>query len=503
MKSINPLIRRADVKFQVFNKGKLVEKFDLRGAYLFGTDGMAIRRADIGFKKGVIECKKPNLETAGLALLWPIEGFGRVLLPTTCLPERNNAYNLNVEIARGKLMQIINKREDWSFFNEIDGSGGGSKQAQEHFIKAVQNIADAPAAAQLADEALKKGAMFAEELAIKQAQSLFETRIRSRGFGRGCMGCGVDLEQINKAGYADCLAKLFGSVTIPINWAKIEARKGSYNFAAIDACIEVLSKRKLALCAGPVLCFSKEYLPEWLLRGNLGFEKIRELAYHFVSTMVKRYTPWVQAWRVISGLNVFNYFEFTFEQVLEMTRAANMAAKAAMDKGLKIIEISNPWGEYYSSGINSIPPIVYMDMVIQSGINFDAFGLKLQFGRDQDGMHVRDMMEISAMLDSIGPVAKPLFVTAVEVPSGGDGGGQSGEVAGVWHKKWDQQQQGRWLDEFYKIALSKAFVDNVTYSHLADTDKSMIANSGLLTAKYQAKESFKVLQKLRERLFGR
>jgi len=76
------------VKFQIFRNGKAVNKFTLCGAFLFGGDGIGIRRAQITFKKGFVECAKPNLETAGLALLWPVEGFGKVLLPTTCLPER-------------------------------------------------------------------------------------------------------------------------------------------------------------------------------------------------------------------------------------------------------------------------------------------------------------------------------------------------------------------------------------------------------------------------------
>ena len=109
------------MRFQVFKNGKLVDKFTPCGAYLFGSDGIPIRQAQITFKDGIITCNKPNLETGGLALLWPIDGFGKVLLPTTCLPERTGLYNLNVEIARAKLMQIINKREDWSFFDNVDG----------------------------------------------------------------------------------------------------------------------------------------------------------------------------------------------------------------------------------------------------------------------------------------------------------------------------------------------------------------------------------------------
>ena len=99
------------MKFEVFKDGKVVDNFTLSGAYLFGTDGIAIRRAQITFKKGIIECKKPGIEASGLAMLWSVEGFGRVLLPTTCLPERVKPYNLNLELARAKLMQIVTKRE--------------------------------------------------------------------------------------------------------------------------------------------------------------------------------------------------------------------------------------------------------------------------------------------------------------------------------------------------------------------------------------------------------
>src|SRR4030042_632405 len=167
------------MRFQVFKDGKVVDKFALCVAYLFGTDGIAIRRAQITFKNGIIECEKPSQETAGLTLLWPIDGFGKVLLPTTCLPERERPYNLNVEIARAKLMQIVNKREDWSFFNDVHGLAELSENAQDLFIRAIQNISDPSKASQLADESLNKAIIIAENLAIKQADSLFQARSKS------------------------------------------------------------------------------------------------------------------------------------------------------------------------------------------------------------------------------------------------------------------------------------------------------------------------------------
>jgi len=491
------------MKFQVFKNGKIVGKFRLCGAYLFGTDGIAIRRAQITFKNGIIECKKPNLETAGLALLWRIDGFGKVLLPTTCLPERERPYNLNVEIARAKLMQTINKREDWSFFNSIEDLGDISKEAQDLFIRAVQNVSDASLASKLADESLKKATVFSEKLAIKQAESLFDARGKTHGFGRGCLGCRIDPGQIANPKYVEKLLKLFGFVTVPVNWAQIESHKGSYDFSTVDACIDALGKKKLAICAGPLLCFSKEYLPAWLLGSGAEFEKIRETAYRFVLQMVSRYSGSVRAWRVISGLNAFNHFGFNFEQVLEMTRAANMAVKQSSDRALRIVEISDPWGEYYATTPDTIPPLVYVDMVVQSGINFDALGLQMRFGRNQAGMHIRDMMHISVVLDYFGLIAKPLYITGVEVPSRNGDDLQDGKVAGIWHQEWDQSRQGQWIEQFYKIALSKPFVDAVTYSNLTDVKDSAIANSGLLTEKLEPKKSFRTLKKLHSVIFSR
>jgi len=491
------------MKFQVFKNGKVVDKFALCGAYLFGTDGIGVRRAQLIFKNSLIECKKPNMETAGMALLWRVDGFGKVLLPTTCLPEREHPYNLNVEVARARLMQIINKREDWSFFNGLEGLRDISEEAQHLFIRAIQNILDGPSASILADESLKKALVFSEQLAIKQAESSFNTRGKNHGFGRGCLGCKIDPRQIGNPKYVERLVELFGSAMVPINWAQIESHKGSYDFSTIDACLDVLTQKKLAITAGPLLCFSKKYLPKWLLRGGVGFEKIRETAYQFVSQVVARYSSIIRAWCVVSGLNVFNHFGFRFEQVLEMTRAANMAVKAASDKALKIIEISNPWGEYYAAAPNSIPPLVYMDMVVQSGINFDAFGLQMHFGKNQAGMHVRDMMQVSAVLDLFGPIAKPLYITDVAVPSQRGDGLYDGKVAGIWHQEWDQSRQAQWIEQFYGIALSKLFVDSVTYSNLADTEDGPIANGGLLTDELEPKESFQTLKRLHDTIFVR
>ncbi|MBN1360925.1 MAG: hypothetical protein JW993_10050 [Sedimentisphaerales bacterium] len=491
------------MKFQVFQRGDAVEGFNLCGAYMFGTDGISIRRARIEFKDGCIDCTRPNLETAGLALLWPIDSFGKILLPTTCVPERKRPYNLNVEIARAKLMQITNRREDWSFFDNVEGMEDIAKKSQDLFIDAIQDLNEPRRASGLADESLREAMVYSEKLAVRQGKSLFDKRRRSHGFGRGCLGCRIDPTLMAKSGYVERVLESFASVTVPINWAKVEPRQGHFDFSEVDHCLTLLGRRKIVVSAGPLLRFSRENLPDWLLRAGVGFERIRELAYQFVSKVVARYAGVVHRWYAISGLNAFNQFNFSFEQILEMTRAANMAVRAAGSRAVRIIEVSSPWGEYYATVSNSIPPFVYMDMVVQSGTSFDAFALQMRFGKDETGLHLRDMLQISSLLDCFAPIAKPLHITDVEVPSEPGKGPFDGEVAGLWHRAWDRTRQSQWLERFYKIALSKPFVEAVNYGELADGDTGTIANGGLLTGQLEPKESFETLKRLYATMFKR
>ena len=491
------------MKFQVFKDGRPVDSFKLCGAYLFGTDGISVRRAKIVFKKGCVECIRPNLETAGLAVLWPIDGFGRILLPTTCLPERKRPYNLNVEITRAKLMQITNRREDWSFFDNIEGMEEVSKQSQDLFIDAIQQIKDPAQASRLADQALRKAMVYSEKLAVHQGKSLFDKRRKNHGFARGALGCRVNPAQMETTAYVERLQESFASATVPINWARIESRQGHYDFSRVDPSITALSRRKMVVGAGPLLRFSENQLPDWLLRSGMGFEKIREVAYQFVSKVVSRYAGVVHRWYAVSGLNTDNQFNFNFEQILEMTRAANMAVRSAGSRAPRVIEVNCPWGEYYATTPGSIPPFVYMDMVVQSGTSFDAFGLQMRFGKDETGMHLRDMMQISSILDCFAPVAKPLHITGVEIPSAVGTGPFDGKVAGMWHRKWDQTRQSHWLDRFYKIALSKPFVEVVNYGSLSDDADSAVATSGLLTESLEPKEAFNTLKRLHLSVFKR
>ncbi len=480
------------MKFLVFQNGEQVKDFKLQGANLYGSDGIAVRRAEIECQQGSIECRCPNDETAALTLVWPVENGRRVYLSTTCLSERQRPYIINVELARAKLMQIINKREEWAFFGEIEGLSGIAHEAQDLLIQAFQNISNPSLASRQADESLRRSLVYGEKLAFKQAQAMFSSRGRNRGFGRAILGCRIDPNKINDPKYLTALFGVFQSITVPVNWAAAEPQKGQYDFTQLDKCIQILVKKRASIGLGPLLCFSKSYLPKWLLASKAGFEFIRDAAYDFVDQIARRYGDYVSSWRVISGLNAYNHFGFGFEQVLEMTRASVMAVKAVTDRGRKIVEISQPWGEYYSSLPNTIPPPVYIDMILQSGLSFDAFGLDVSYCPGFASIHLRDMMQVSAVFDYFMAAGKPLVVSNIESPI-------ASASKNHLYQEWDELKQAQWIEQFYKIALSKPYIDNVTYAGLEDAGENANPfHTGLLADRQVPRKSYKILQKLRE-----
>jgi len=489
------------VKFQVFKKGEIFKDFVLTGVTLFGTDRVPFRSTKfVAFEDGIIDCKaRSGSEPAGLSLLWTVDGFGSVSLCTTRLPEREQPYILNVELARAKLMEIILKREDWSIFDQKSYLGEQAEEIQWLFIQMIENINEPAKASVLADECLAKSLKYSEQLALRYSEVIFETRLKSRNFARSSLGCIVDPQKLEDKNYLKAMFELFAHISIPVEWSKIEAVKGEYDFTELDKCIEILGKKRMLICAGPLLCFEEKSLPEWL-RGQDDFEIIREAGYEFVSRVVTRYAKYVHIWIVLGGLNAYNHFAFTFERVLEITRTACLAARESDARSLKMIEIVYPWGEYYAHNTDTIPPLVYIDMVTQAGINYDALGVQMVFGKDRPGMHVRDMMQISAMIDRFAMVPKPLHITSFGVPDTNDVEGQGQLQAGMWYKPWDQAQQAKWIEEFCKIAFSKAFVNTVTYTALADGNENVLAGGGLLTDKFQPKKAFMTMAKLQRKI---
>lgn len=497
------------LSFSVYSNGRPVDAIDLAGAYVVGSDDVPLR-ADINLKNGVIACQKRAAGPAGLALPFDIPGFGRILLETIRVQERERPYILQVELARGRLMRLLSKMEDWGLADYAPAVAILAKveAGRDALIRALQ--AGTPAeSAGLAEESLRITVPASEELAQLHAELFLSRRKQTGAMPKRALGCSIGLEKPNELNRKQVVGGC-DFVNVPIVWRDIEPTEQNFNWKSLDAWVDVLMKQRIPMRGLSLLSFHETNIPDWLRTWENDFDTIRDLAFEHVRRVLSRYGQYITSWSVVSGLHASNAFSFNFEQLMELTRMATALTKQLAPRAVALLDLTSPWGEYYARNQRTIPPLLFAEAAGQGGVNFDGFGLQLRFGPGVDGMYVRDMFQISSMLDQFAKVNKPLHITAVQVPSGtavapsGDAKRPAPAInGGTWREPWSETVQATWLRRFAEIALSKPFVESVSWGGLWDTPQSLVANGGLLRADFAAKAGFVEFTDLRAELSGK
>lgn len=473
----------------------------LHGAHLLGSDNVPVR-AEIQWRKNEIRCTPRTRDPVGLSLLWPVKGFGAVQLQTTRLPAREKPYHLHLELARHQLMRISVKREEWGLFDYsgMDEVAARIDRARDFFIQALQQVEDPAATARLADEALAVGLWAAEEMSRFHASVFLARRQQSGGFTCPFLGVAVPAATANVA-LARRIADVFDFVRIPFIWRDIQPTEQDPRYDVLEAAFKTCSGTGLSLRGGPLLSFGVRSVPDWMYIWENDFEAIYEAAREHVERTVRRCAKQVSSWIVVSGLQADNVFSFSFEQIMELTRMAAAVTKQAAPRSQVLIDLNQPWGEYYARNQQTVPPLLYADMAVQSGINFDGFGLQFLFGVGSEGYHLRDPFQISSLIDKLANLGKPLHLTALGAPSAmPDGSAGNAAPSGQWHAPWSDQVQADWLTTLCEIALSKPYVETICFQPLVDGTDDVIAHGGLLREDHTPKPALARLVELRNRL---
>ena len=211
------------LRFLVHHNGRPVSEMDLAGTYLVGSDGVPLR-AEMEFRDSQIVCAKRADGPAGLAVLWPIPGCGAILSETGRLMDRDQPYNLILELVRGRLTRINQKREDWGLFDfeGVEPVAAQIDKARDLFIVAL--CADTPVEqSKAAEEALKVAFVAGEQLSQFHADLFLARRKQSPGFTKRVFGCTIDLHN-NAEEYRERFKESFDFAYIPVPWGMIEPK---------------------------------------------------------------------------------------------------------------------------------------------------------------------------------------------------------------------------------------------------------------------------------------
>jgi hypothetical protein len=497
------------ITFEIFRDGRRVDTFTPIAAMAMEPESVP-GPGEVTFRDGRLVVNRNGDDNAvGVALLWDLGPLGAFHLETTRLQPRNKPYNLNVELARFRLMKIVQKQEDWNLFDfpKAEKFNQMFRDAQGLFAEALGKLDTPGEAATLADRALAMAVDLSEQLSAFHGDLLLNRRRQGNQFAKHIIGCRVDSTVQNQK-YRDTLAGSFDYAVLPMCWKQLQPEEQVFNTEALDDWVELLSRKRMPIIGGPLISFHEGDVPDWMFIWEHDFDTLRELAYEYVQKVVHRYRKAVGVWNVVGGIHASGSFSLSFEQIIELTRLLVSQVKAILPNARTVVTISEPFGEYHAKHGVGVPPMLYAEMVAQAGINFEAFGLELEMGVPRPGMFMRDLFQISCLLDKFSTLGRPVFLTATGVPgrSTPDAGDTSEgrldpNAAGRWHRPWDPQLQADWMDAVYKLALSKPYVESIAWANLADVNQSM-PGGGLLDDMLKPKPSFEKLQEIRTRFHG-
>jgi hypothetical protein len=339
----------------------------------------------------------------------------------------------------------------------------------------------------------------AERMSQFHANIFLTRRQQTGGFSKQFLGVAAP-SQPPKIVLARRLQEAFDFVRVPVTWRDVQPKEQDQNYDTADAWVKGCAATGLAVRGGPLLNFGVQSVPDWMYIWENDYESIHDYARDHIRRTAQRYAGQVSSWIAASGLNGENVFTFNFEQIMELTRMAATVTKQAAPRAQVVLDITQPWGEYYARNQRTVPPLLYAEMIVQSGIAFDAFGLQFLFGIGSDGYHLRDLLQISTLIDRLANLGKPLHVTALCVPSIGAAGGRGPAGGGDWRGVWSDQTQADFLVAFSEIALSKPYVESICLEALCDSPGNGIPAGGVWREDLTPKPAFTRLVEFRRRL---
>lgn len=518
--------------FAVFDDHGPHPAYPLRQAHIVGKDDVVIPgivelREDV---PGTIACRKSRDEAACLALqvdltttkVKPTPAIadlcqslpsGKIILQTCLLPDRAEPYLLELELARHRIMLLLNKLEEWSL-SDLPAEHPVMRlldEARERFTAAL--VAHPPGTAgytaeqsRLARESLVLAMEAGERLArIAGERTLLKrlspedepeeddvepTPVPTPAARAPRIGCAVHIEQFSEP--LQKAATAFDFLTVPMRWKEIEKDEGVYSFTSTDRWIEwAVRFGKKPVVGGPILDFSPRSAPGWLHVWEHDYDTLREFAFEHVKRVVTRYRRTVARWTAISGVNVNDGFSLTMDQMVDLTRIAVLATRKLQPNARVVVEISEPWGESGTENSRTLNPLLYSRLIIEAGIGVDALGLRIQMGDAALGRASRDIMQLSSLIDTYSQLERPLHITAIGAPASPVDSASAEQDPGWWGAPWSPEQQADWAMSALCVLLGKPRVRSICWQSLFDAVE--MPNGGLVTPDFRARPAYKRL----------
>lgn len=391
------------MKFSIQTEG-LVPSVSIPTADFVTFDGRVIS-AESRLQGNVLECVRAQTDSSKLRILCDL-GDRKTVVQTTSLPESQEPYQLELELARGELSRLRNFYFLWT------GAGLKATEDLEEKVQAAHvafrdGIFGRDATARCLDSIRLTHDAIDELTSLYTKQRITYRQQRTQGFPM-FVGCRLEEPPLQEEYFREA----FNAVIVRTRWNRLEPRDGVYEWEHLDRLVDWASERRLLMMGGPLLDLVSDCFPDWIDAWKGDLLNLESFTSDFVETVVSRYVGRIRHWEVVCGANRGGVNSMTEEQRLNLVVRAIEAAQQ-VDEQIQIsLRVIQPWGEYLNATSNRLPAIQFIDTLRRAGAKISEVNLDIRFGRGHLSSLQRDMLNISQLLDHWSLLQLPLNVMA-------------------------------------------------------------------------------------------
>jgi endo-1,4-beta-xylanase len=503
---------------------------DLSGSPRFGLQ----------YGLGVPKVAVPRAETVRLEMLWPVPGFGKVVVTAD---NQGRGYQPGAqEGLRIELLPEFARSQLAQFDRWVVGHSQGrcaSSQANSEISSAqklaaeVGRSADSRQRAMLSLRALGISLLAGEQEVLAEARRSIEQHRRGTLMvrvqdvrGRPLSHARVQLSETRPAfqfgvfsdGYdADTIARLkslgLNYAELFMTWNRTQPSPGIFSLDQFDSVFNpaALADNDFTLCGHALVWLARGELPAYMnaMRGNRE-ALVAEVREH-VAHVVKHYKDRVQIWEAINeGHTAWARWGLDDDAIDEVAKAASEEIRKNAPSAQIRIELTLPLGEDVSLkhypfmplvslgriGAASSDPYEFAARLVRRGVPYDILALQFYNGAWVDvagGVQVPaiDLLRFAAELERYATLGKPLQVAEIAVGSSH----RRSALESWWHERATEQTQADYLEAVFTIAYAEPRVEGINWWGLYD-EYRFVEDGGLFDLSRRPKPAAERLRSL-------
>ncbi len=496
-----------------------------------------------GIQYGINEPKLavPPEIPVSFEMLWPIPGFGKILLAVDnqgrgySTPENGVVVvELLPEFARSRLAQV----RDWV---NVHNSGRYTSDKAQTILTQASSIVER--LDEFHDQAERAAhAMMALQLELRagELEVLAEARQtisqRRRGIVRiqvedshgqpvksahitatqrqfdflfGVFSDGYDQNTIERLqAIGTNYAMLF------MTWNRMEPVEDNFSFDTFDFQFNpsLLQKNGFTTCGHAMVWLAKDEVPEYIskMRGNPG--QLETAVRRHVSTIVSKYKDQIQIWEAMNeGHPTWSRWGLNDSGLIRLVRASLEEIRKAAPQAKTMVEVTMPLGEdvalkYYPFvstlskgriGADSSEAFQYLKHLNEAGIDYDILALQVyngaivNVGNQTVQVPAIDIFRFARELERYSTLGKPIQIAEIAVGSSAGGHG----LSSWWHSAPSEETQADYLEDIFTLAYGNLNVQAVNWWGFNDKYR-FVENGGIEDSSGRAKVAAKRLAQL-------